>query len=319
MKQTEIIELIGLKSTEPKLIAFFEKYGLKAPKTVNANSSGKAIRHKEYNIDFDFHYDIVNDAFYPPVSPKKNDYDFVAYLRDIYIYSSKKDLRPSEFWDVTPSTNASYEEFENYFGKITKGYFKKTYNNLVQITAEYDVKKNKCEYISAGIIQEREIISYLFFDSNNEYNLCPEAYTFLIKWLFDNRFLDIDDKIYDFGLESSHEAILEFVQLHLKNRLWKNQLKEMPNLFDFLNTIRSGNKIWRDNDKQQVIFYQKELFLIATDNFEQYRKLFYEDIYEADELCRSTRFTSETAKSYLNLLNERFEMFPKIKDLKVNN
>lgn len=71
MKQTEIIELIGLKSTEPKLIAFFEKYGLKAPKTVNANSSGKAIRHKEYNIDFDFHYDIVNDAFYPPVSPKK--------------------------------------------------------------------------------------------------------------------------------------------------------------------------------------------------------------------------------------------------------
>lgn len=320
MNQTEIIELIGLPSTNVKLVAFFEKYGLKKPpKTVNSNSSGVAIRFKEYQIDFVFDFDITNEAFYPPVSPKKNDYDFIAYLKGVYFYLPKKnDTRTNDFWDVTPNPKVPFEEFENYFGKIDNDYFKKTYNELINIVAQYEIKKNKCEYVSFVIKEEREIISSYFFDQNNEYNLWPEAYTFLIKWLFDNHFLNIGDEIYALGLEPSHQAILEFVQSNLKNKLWGNQLKEVPNLYQFLNTIRSNNKIWKDENKNQVVFYQNNLFLIATANFEKYNKLFYEDIYKADALCKSARFTTETAQTYLNLLTDRFAIFPKIRDLKLN-
>ncbi|GAA4023663.1 hypothetical protein GCM10022386_03330 [Flavobacterium cheonhonense] len=321
MKQTEIIELIGLLSTDVKLLAFFEKYGLKKPpKTVNSNSCGIAIRHKDYQIDFDFDYDIINEAFYPPVSPKNNDYYFIAYLKAVYFYLPKKnDTRTNDFWDITPNPKGEFEQFENYFGKIDNGYFKKTYSELINIVAQYEIKKNKCEYVSFIIKQEREIISSDFFDQNNEYNLWPEAYTFLIKWLFDNRFLNISDKIYNHGLEPSHQVILEFVQSNLKNKLWQNQLKEVPNLYQFLNAIRSNNKIWKDENKDQVVFYQNNLFLIATGNFEQYNKLFYEDIDKADELCKSARFTPETAQIYLNLLTDRFAIFPIIRDLKINN
>ncbi len=321
MKQTEIIELIGLPSTDVKLMDFFEKYGLKKPpKTVNSNSSGVAIRHKDYQIDFVFDFDITNNAFYPPVSPKKNDYDFIAYLKAVYFYlPKKKDTRTNDFWDVTPNPLSPYKDFENYFGKIDEDYFKKSYNNLIDVAAEYEIKKNKCEYISFVIKEEREIISSYFFDPNNEYNLWPEAYTFLIKWLFDNRFLNIDETIYELGLEPSHQVILEFVQSNLKNKLWQNQLKEVPNLNQFLNAIRSNNKIWKDENKNQLVFYQNNLFLIATGNFEQYNKLFYEDIDQADELCKSARFTTETAQTYLNLLTDRFAIFPTIRDLKINN
>lgn len=321
MKQTEIIELIGLPSTDVKLLAFFEKYGLKKPpKTVNSNSSGVAISYKEYQIDFDFDFDIINEAFYPPISPKKNDYDFIAYLKAVYFYLPKKnDTRTNDFWDITPNPKGEFEEYENYFGKIDKGYFRKTYNELINIVAHFEVKKNKFEYVSFIIKQEQEIISTDFFDQNNEYNLWPEAYTFLIKWLFDNRFLNISDEIYDLGLEPSHQAILAFVQSNLKNKLWQNQLKEVPNLYPFLNTIRSNNKIWKDENKNPVVFYQNNLFLIATGNFEQYNKLFYEDIDKADALCRSARFTPETAQIYLNLLTDRFAIFPTIRDLKINS
>lgn len=319
MKQSEIIALIGLSSTDPKLVAFFEKQGLKAPKTVNANASGKAIRHKEYQIDFDFDYDIINEAYYPPVSPKNDDYNFIAYLKNVYFYlPSKSDTRPNDFWDVTPNPLASYEDFENYFGKIDKVYFEKAYNDFINITAEYDVKKRKCVHIAAGIKQEREIINSCFFNPNNEHNLWPEAYTFLIKWLFDHRFLNIDDQVYNLGLAPTHQAILAFVQSQLKNRLWKNQLKEVPHLFPFLKTISSNNSVKKDENKQPVIFYQNHLFLMATGNYEQYKKLYTEDIFKADDLCKSISFTPETAQSYLNLLTDRFEIFPKINDLKIN-
>lgn len=321
MRQTEIIELIGLSSTDSKLLAFFEKYELKKPpKTVNSNSSGVAIRHKEYQIDFDFDYDIINEAFYPPVSPKNDDYNFIAYLKAVYFYLPKKnDTRNNDFWDITPNPKEEFEEFENYFGKIDNGYFKKTYKELINIVAQYEIKKNKCEYVSFIIKQEREIISSDFFDQNNEYNLWPEAYTFLIKWLFDNRFLNISNEIYNRGLDPSHQAIVEFVQSNLKNKLWNNQLKEVPNLYPFLNIIRSNNKIWKDENKNQVVFYQNNLFLIATGNYEQYNKLFYEDIDKADALCKSAKFTPETAQAYLNLLTDRFAIFPRIRDLKINN
>lgn len=95
-------------------------------------------------------------------------------------------------------------------------------------------------------------------------------------------------------------------------------MKEVPHLFPFLKTISSNNSVKRDENKQPVIFYQNHLFLMATDNYEQYKKLYTEDIFKADDLCKSIGFTPETAQSYLDLLTDRFEIFPKINDLKIN-
>jgi hypothetical protein len=101
--------------------------------------------------------------------------------------------------------------------------------------------------------------------------------------------------------------------------LWKNQLKDIPDLFEFLITISNNNRVKKDENKQQVIFYQNHLFLIATGHFDAYKKLYYEDIFKADALCKSISFNPETAESYLKLLSDKFEIFPKIKALKINN
>lgn len=319
MKQSEIISLVGLASTDPKLLAFFAHHGLKSPKSVNANQSGKVVRYKEYNIDFVFDFDIVHDDYYPPVSAKQNDYDFIAYLRDAYFYPPGKHNKiPADFWDVTPDPAASYDEFAHYFQLAEPGNFTKKLNPLIEIEADYSLKKQKCEHIACSIAQEREIVSYHFFDPDNEHNLWPEAYTFLIKWLFDNRFLEVADSVYQLGLPASHHAILEFVTRHLKNRLWNNQLKAVPELFGFLQAIRSNNGVWKDENKKKVVLYQNHLFLMANGKYDAYQKLFYEDIFEADELCKATRFTPETAQLYINLLTERFALYKRIKDLKVN-
>src|SRR5687768_14522584 len=110
MTQQDLIQLIGLKSTDPQLLAHFEKYGLnKPPKSLTPNNSSKIIYDKERNLSYAFSFEVRNDRFYPPmdVDAKNPDYKFVAWLTEIsFLYkepsAGKPDPKDATFWNITP-------------------------------------------------------------------------------------------------------------------------------------------------------------------------------------------------------------------------
>ena len=61
MTITDIINLIGSKSTDQNILQWFEKYELKKPpKTINANQGSKSFDDKQNELSYYFFFDITN-------------------------------------------------------------------------------------------------------------------------------------------------------------------------------------------------------------------------------------------------------------------
>ena len=123
MKQSDLINLIGLKSTDQKLVDFFEKNNFgKPPKTVNANQGNKFVDLKALNLSFCFEYNIMNDNFQPPICAKNDNYTFVAYLSSVNflpkaISVKNSDQKTEDFWDISPKPNTFLELIKENLGE----------------------------------------------------------------------------------------------------------------------------------------------------------------------------------------------------------
>ncbi len=116
------IALLGLKSTDPALLEFFAARKMKKPpKTVNANQSAKLLADPQSKVSYRFQFDITHDDFYPPVSPKKDNYNFECYLMTIALFSKERRktqtpayIHPEGFWDGYLHPDSSRAEYMAY-------------------------------------------------------------------------------------------------------------------------------------------------------------------------------------------------------------
>ncbi|ERJ57671.1 hypothetical protein [Sphingobacterium paucimobilis] len=324
IKQSELIALIGLSSTNARLVDFFERHDLgKLPKSLTPNQGTKSIIYKPLNISFWFKYDIKNDIFQPPISPRNDNYKFVAYLSSILFthvdHSNKRpDPKPQDFWDVLPSPGLHPQEIEHLIGsplyenEVEKAYEKpEGKENILTIKYTKNGKDNISYSSWIAIREQLEIVNRDFFNRSIELESFPflrRAYTAIIKWLFDSRFLSIDDNLYQLPLKAEQDHILDFVDQHLNSHLWKNQLKDLPYLPSFLYAITTNRKL-TDPKGNTVSFYIRDIILTALDQKETFEDL-YEDSFNAvDQFLNGIVFDDNLYKQLSILLTEKFNVF----------
>ena len=313
-------EFIGLESTNPKIVDWLNQNELgKPPKSVNANQGEKYVKDKINNLEYKFKFDIVNDKFSPPVSPKNDDYNFICYLSAI-IYNDKKGFTiPENFWEGYLKNNPDYDDYLNFFenpniqhnGNI---FFEKKLNEITGVKVWFNKKKNKPETIQIEIIEECDIISDHSFKVTNQYNTTKPAYTLLVKWLFDNKYLILPSEVYDLQLSTNHSEILEFTTEHLKNHIWDNQITSEYCLRSFLYEISSNNNI-EISDTEKVNVYLPHLYLKAAGVWEQHQKIYNSNddnrFEKVDALAESTKLNDVQIQSFLHTLTQMFELFKK--------
>lgn len=320
MTLTNLTNLIGLKSTDERIVNWFETNNIeKLPKSVNANQGEKYLKDKINNLEYKFKFDITNDKFSPPVSPKNDDYNFECYLSAI-IYNDKKGFTiPENFWDEYLKNNPDYDDYLNFFEnpEIQRNgnvFFEKKLNEIACIKVWFNKKKNKPDAIQLEIIEECDIISHHSFKVINQYNTTKPAYTLLVKWLFDNKYLLLPEQVYDLKLSKNHSEILEFTATHLKNHIWDNQITSEYCLRSFLYKITSNNNI-EISETEKVNVYLPFLYLKSAGIFDQYQNIRNsndQDRFEkSDALAESTKLNDIQIQSFLHTLTQMFELFKK--------
>lgn len=329
MKFTDLTDLIGLKSTDEKITTWFETYNLdKVPKTVNSNQNSKGATDKINLLNYTFKFDIINDAFYPPLNPKKDNYNFECFLTNITVFSRQKkkhfkDPKPSSFWEGFINPESTFEEcctfFENKFhesnfdGTIINVTFKKKVSNIANVIVFFKGDRSQITDIELRIQEECEIVSQYDFLTDNKHNTTKQAYTLLVKWLFDNKYLKLSDSIYNLGLSTDDATILQFTQQHLRNHIWDNQITETPNLRSFLYKISSNTDIELSNGGA-VNVYIKHLYIKASKQWDDYQKLY--NNYDIDDWTNkvahfenSIYLNEQQIDSFLKKLTELFTLF----------
>lgn len=330
MKQNELLELIGLKSTDQKLVNYFEKFNLgKPPKTINANQMRKSIEYKPLNFSFGFEYHITNDHFQPPISPKNDDYNFVAYLSSIDFFSKtvsakKPDPKTEDFWDVSPNPIISIEDFKKIsrsdiesdenFLSITK-----SLDNDKKLWLTYDVKNKMITQCFARIKTHSEIISHVFFDNNSAITgKTVHLNAMLIKWLFENNYLLLDENVYEKQLKNNTDDMLSFIQTHLKNHLWDNQITDTKFLRNFLFTTHQNNWGLMNENGEKIMFYFRDIFLKSVGKFGLFEKLYVESFEKAELFIGEISFDDENYKKFSMAMTENFDLYKKLKALEIN-
>lgn len=320
MTLTNLTNLIGLKSTDERISNWFETHNLgKPPKSVNANQGEKYLKDKINNLEYEFKFDITNDKFSPPVSPKKDDYNFICYLSAV-IYNDKKGFTiPENFWDGYMKPNAVFEDYLSFFEAVDNEdknviFLDKKLTEIACVKVWFNKKKNKPDAIQLEIIEECDIISYHSFKETNQYNTTKPAYTLLVKWLFDNKYLLLPSDVYDIQISTTHSDILKFTAEHLKNHIWDNQITSEYCLRSFLYEIASNNDI-EISETEKVNVYLPFLYLKSAGILDQYQNIRNsndQDRFEkSDALAESTKLNDIQIQSFLHTLTQMFELFKK--------
>lgn len=323
-----IINLIGLKSTDPQLIAAFKENNIAAPpKSVNANQGSKTCRDKITGFEYLFRFDIVHDKFYPPISPRNDDYTFEAYLSGISLYDNDKSFlkkygaQPLEFWGTHIHPNSSFEEAMTYFNNSYKEnkydiFFKKSLNEIAGIKAWFTSDEKIVKAIELAIIETPEIFSHYDFKRDNPHNSTKEAYTLLVKWMFDNKLLKLPQDVYEQTLSLDYNEILEFTETHLHNHVWDSQIVDMPHLRRYLYTIKTANKV-EDEQGNEVDVYIKHIFIKAAGAWEKYQEIYHGNRRESvvnilDNFVASLRLNEQQTQTFFSYLSENFELYKRL-------
>lgn len=313
---------MGLKSTTPEIVQLFETCGLgKPPKSINANQSRKSFEDKQNKLSFGFKFDITNDQFYPPVSPKQDDYNFNCYLSSVVLFSEGSgrrkapDPKPASFWEGFISPQSSYDEcleFCGIDGETPATFMKKTLNNVATIAIWFSEAHGRITNMELRIIEAREIFSGYNFEVRNTHNTVKQAYTLLVKWLFDNRYLLLPEQAYEETLSLDHAAILDFTGKYLKNHIWTTQLTDDPTLISFLYKIASNRTITAP-DGEGINVYIKHLYIKASGKREQHQEIYQNDKMEVlDDFERNILLDALQSKAFLQTLTDMFELFKTI-------
>ncbi|RBL88110.1 hypothetical protein [Chitinophaga flava] len=317
----EIIGLMGLKSTVPQIIQLFETCELgKPPKSVNANQGNKSFQDKKNQLSFGFKFDITNERFYPPVSPKQDDYNFECYLTSVVLFSGgsgrKKtaDTKADAFWEGFISPKSSYEECLAFFDM--KGeedtIIRKPLNEVAEVVVWFSGDRSRITDMELRIMETREIFSMYNFDTQYTMNKVKQAYSLLVKWLFDNRYLILPEQAYQETLGLDHAALLEFTGKYLKNHIWTTQLVEDPLLVSFLYKIGSNQSITIPGG-ESVNVYIKHLYIKASGKWDQHQDIYNNSTMAAvDEFESSIHLDEAQSLQFLQTLTSMFELFKQV-------
>ncbi|HEU4496014.1 MAG TPA: hypothetical protein VFR70_03095 [Flavobacterium sp.] len=330
MTQQELIPLIGLRSTDPVVIAHFEKYQLaKPPKNLTSNNGSKIIYDKEQNMYYGFGFEVINDCFYPPVDVgiKNPDHKFVAYLTEINFLSKepsakKPDPKSADFWNLTLPPQAGWEEVSAWYNAPESSnsvFLKKEISDMLVAKANYDKKKQMFASNWIGIIEHSELISHYYLDHNSQYfGHTLHLYAMVVKWLFDNRYLLLSEALYQKGLPADADEVLAWIDQHLKKHLWDSQITAEPHLRSFLFcTIK--NMTEKDEHGQPVYFYFLDIILRQAGKLEASKKLHSGQKEEEKELFRSIAFNEQAYEAFYTEMNRQFEYFKTLIELKAKS
>ncbi|MBC9929114.1 hypothetical protein [Chitinophaga qingshengii] len=313
----DLIGLVGRKSTDPAISQLFATCGLsKPPKTLNANQGDKSYQDKQNNLGYRFKFDITHDQFYPPVSPKKDEYTFECFLSSVVLYSTDRkktpDPKPAAFWEGFIHPGSSYEECLAFFQASHDpkcAIFRKQVSEVAQLIVWLEDDQSRITAMEVRIPEKREIFSRYDFKETNQYNTIKQAYTLLVKWLFDHHYFLLPEDVYREPLTTDHAAILGFTERYLKNHIWDTQLTDDKNLVSFLFRIaRSGSITLASGEK--INSYIKILYIDAAGKGAERQELYDNaTMNEVDELERSLWLNETQCQAFLQKLSDLFELF----------
>lgn len=318
----DLVNLIGIKSTDPKIVQWFEQHNLGTPpKTITTNQRDKDFEDKQNSIRYNFKFKIINDKFYPPVSPKNDQYKFENYLTNISVFpksgkGKKTDPKPSDFWEGFVHPGSSLEECLAYFDHQSSSssnqiFFQKPLNDITKIKVWFVRDQMEITAIELALIEAGEIFSHSSFNPKNEFNTVQQSYLLLAKWLFDHKYLHLPEDIYSHGLTFDQSEILTFVQSHLKNHIWDTQLKPIPHLRAFLFKISSNNSL-ENHQGEAINFYIKNLYLKVAGKWEERQRIYTEDFKNVDNFEKSIVLNLTQSQQFLAVLTEYFGLFAQI-------
>ena len=287
--QQDLIDLIGLKISYEKLISHFDAVGLKQPKSCTPNNSRGDVAHKAISVDYYLNMEVTHEACHPPVregKPKK----WATYLNSISFVNEsnilkKPDPKPASFWNVSPPPTAELAVVKAFYGVPTATdentiYFCKKLNDLVEIKCQFSVKQQRTRAIWTSIIEQRELISYLYFrdlatGESDDYGSGSAEQNFqcmLVKWLHDNKHLNTAQNM---ALPADKQAILSFVKQHFNGRIWENHLTKQGNAEQdhlFNNFVSDGMFLTDENGTQIRLRFQ-EIGLKALGKWDEYKDI----------------------------------------------
>ena len=314
----EIIGLMGLKSTAPEIGQFFETNGLgKPPKSVNANQGQKSVQDKKNQLSFGFKYDITHEKFHPPVSPKRDDYNFDCYLYSVVLFegSGRKNIadpKPATFWEAFINPQSSYSECLTLFNVNEKKpgtVLRKPLNDVAEVVVWFSKDQSRITTIELRIIEARELFSMYDFDTRYTMNTVKQAYALLVKWLLDNRYLLLPAHVYQAIPGFDEKTILDFTGKYLKNHLWTTQLIDDSALITFLYAIASNSNSTTSGG-EKVNVYIKHLYIKAAGKWDQHQNMYIKETMEAvDEFERNLYLDETQSKKFLQTLTDQFELF----------
>jgi len=326
MTQQDLIQLIGLRATDSKVVAHFEQQGLgKPPRSITSNQRTKIVYDKERNLYYAFSFEVFNDQFYPPIDTcgKYADYKFVPFLTEIsFLYkepsAKKPDPKEAGFWNVTPPPQAPVQEIAAWFsapeGRLNRCH--KLLNDVIEINVAYDDKKKVLTQNWARIIEHSEIISHYFLEEDRDLlGHTAHLYAMMLKWLFDNRYLVLEESIYSDPLPVETDTVLSFARDHLHNHLWDNQITREPHLRSFLYTAIHNFRDTKDEKGKTVDFYFRNVILRQAGKLEALDPLHSGQNEAQKELYRSILFNEQTYAAFYREMNKQFDYFKKLTDL----
>ncbi|WP_157670911.1 hypothetical protein [Chitinibacter sp. GC72] len=313
---SELIYLLGRKSTDPVLLAFFSARQMKnPPKTVNANQDVKGLADPQNKLSYWFKFDITHDDFYPPVSPKQNDYTFECYLASIGLFARGKPkkppyLHPAGFWDGYLHPDSSCAEFMAYFGMNDFAEFGvKKLSPQQELVIWFDAGRDCIREMELRIPQDCEWLSHYKFQPGNATKPFWQSPWLIVKWLFDQKLLILSDEVYQQGLPLNEEAIREFVRLYLRNHLWESQChshnRKLGSFFYHLTT----NSSYTTHSGERISIYVNNLFMQAAGLAEKYQEMQQEEYSQQIEFEHSIRLNPAQQQRLLEILNEAWQGF----------
>ncbi|MBC9915534.1 hypothetical protein [Chitinophaga varians] len=312
----DFISLMGTKSTDPAISRLFETYGLgKPPKSVNANQGSKGFKDKPNNLSFTFRFDITNDRFYPPVSPKKDDYNFDGHLSSIVLYSEDRkrtpDPKPAAFWDGFIHPAATYGDCQAFFstGNNERNIFRKPVSEVAELMVWMSQDLSRITDMELRLKEDREIFSHYDFNQTSPLNTIKQAYPLLVKWLFDHRYLLLPEDAYRETLSVDHAVLLDFTTRYLKDHIWDTQVIDDPELISFLfNIARSSNITLPGGEKINIFI--RTLYIEVAGKTAQRQELYdNSSMDEVDALERSIWLEEAQCRSFLQMLSDTFTLF----------
>jgi hypothetical protein len=341
--QQDLINLIGLKISDEKLIKHFDALGLKQPNSCTPNNSSTDVSDKGNNLFYWFNRDVKHEACHPPKREGKPA-KWATYLNSISFMNEsnilkKSDSKPASFWNVSPLPTADLGAVKAFFGEPTATeddtiYFCKSLNDLVEINCQFSIKQQSARAIWASIIEQRELISHLYFrdlaigesDDSGSGMAEQNFQCMLVKWLHDSKQLNVAQFEV---LPAEKKAILSFVHAHFKGKIWQNHLTNQDRVF--ANFVSDGTTLTDENGVSFTLRF-KEIGIKALGKWQEYaqfetdyNKQTEKDIYpeigywvHQDNLVQNVEINENNYALFAKAMDENLALYNRLMKLPVN-